>query len=101
MVRLKGLGLPKKYFLDKLFQFHNGSIKSGGSQNLDQTLAIFQFHNGSIKSMNDYEDFAPSLYFNSTMVRLKVRLGYSVFDRAGFQFHNGSIKSPEDFKRAR
>ena len=34
----------------KMFQFHNGSIKSTTIEDGGKTLLKFQFHNGSIKS---------------------------------------------------
>ena len=56
-------------------------------------LSKFQFHYGTIKS----QSFAPLLfsakYFNSTMVRLKVReAGLNPVLGDVFQFHYGTIK---------
>ena len=61
-----------------------------------QTLWIlqFQFHYGTIKS----RDFRCNkkhyiLYFNSTMVRLKVKPELRIIVPVKFQFHYGTIKS--------
>ena len=32
------------------FQFHKGTIKTGGSQREGRALALFQFHKGTIKT---------------------------------------------------
>ena len=55
---------------------------------------VFQFHNGSIKSrlkVNNHERTRTG--FNSTMVRLKVKgSATTITGISSFQFHNGSIK---------
>ncbi len=54
---------------------------------------LFQFHNGTIKSSNTSSEVDASFYFNSIMVRLKVcdKCASIVFSEI-FQFHNGTIK---------
>ena len=77
-----------------MFQFHNGSIKSGLLNESNTVIAMFQFHNGSIKSeFNTARNKDKVPRFNSTMVRLKEG-DLCIVPRAiiEFQFHNGSIK---------
>jgi len=51
MVRLKRKNFI--YFINmiKMFQFHNGSIKTDGEVEIVKPEVMFQFHNGSIKTM--------------------------------------------------
>ncbi len=55
-----------------LFQFQNGTIKSGKFQLLNYILFYaFQFQNGTIKSQSVMRHTHPIEGFNSKMVRLK------------------------------
>ena len=51
MVRLKAEDPNYLKWIDQLFQFHNGSIKSISTLQTSTTTMLFQFHNGSIKSV--------------------------------------------------
>ena len=74
MVRLKDYTTFFGDVASLLFQFHNGSIKRNAKA-LNFTKSVkFQFHNGSIKSQLISPNEATITSFNSTMVRLKVRL---------------------------
>ncbi len=76
-----------------LFQFQNGSIKSGTTSPLSKLDVKFQFQNGSIKSAD--MDRTPPLVpgFNSKMVQLKAGTVTSIdMSVPTFQFQNGSIK---------
>ena len=54
----------------------------------------FQFHYGTIKSRVTCNTIQANLYFNSTMVRLKVSEDeIKGIDKNKFQFHYGTIKS--------
>ena len=61
------------------FQFHNGSIKRqdlADKRIIMYNATLFQFHNGSIKSSRNTQGATHGFCnsgFNSTMVRLKVR----------------------------
>src|SRR5690554_4344580 len=55
-----------------IFQFHNGSVERHGSDNKNKVAVSFQFHNGSVERQLLRRAFALQLYFNSTMVRLRV-----------------------------
>ena len=93
MVRLKVDSEDLIAIADKLFQFHNGSIKRTLNRLRFSLTLKFQFHNGSIKSPRRFVLKWMKWRFNSTMVRLKVipnTLYIPAF--AAFQFHNGSIK---------
>ena len=105
--------------IEKVFQFHNGSIKSPARLDPPSHPTAFQFHNGSIKRKTAASVSEHDTSFNSTMVRLKaqvskaelctiasfnstmVRLKADRIDAGGqiefeFQFHNGSIKRIPD-----
>ena len=71
MVRLKGVGLPKGSIKKLIFQFHYGTIKSMSVNLTYVEIGKFQFHYGTIKRNNGTPCNTKSLYFNSTMVRLK------------------------------
>ncbi len=76
-----------------MFQFQNGSIKSGTTSPLSKLDVKFQFQNGSIKSAD--MDRTPPLVpgFNSKMVQLKAGTVTSIdMSVPTFQFQNGSIK---------
>jgi len=56
---------------------------------------LFQFHNGSIKTSKRILNQVIHARFNSTMVQLKqVELINDEKPGYWFQFHNGSIKTP-------
>ena len=92
MVRLKRRRKISRA-LDKLSQFHYGSIKTETTLLPAIYIPKSQFHYGSIKTKEKewFEDKYNGL--NSTMVRLK-RSSRSKSFRAGMsQFHYGSIKT--------
>ena len=71
MVQLK----PYKDFKEirkRLFQFHNGTIKTSDFNEDTSLCYVFQFHNGTIKT-NTFHLFQRIhiRYFNSIMVQLK------------------------------
>ena len=72
MVRLKDVSVPSIPFLNK-FQFHYGTIKSRLVAEAFIPNDKFQFHYGTIKSLKRLRQPTKQSYFNSTMVRLKVR----------------------------
>jgi len=51
MVRLKQSRLVEHIKVSKMFQFHNGSIKTGQAEEIELYKGGFQFHNGSIKTL--------------------------------------------------
>jgi len=55
-----------------LFQFHYGSVKRIIALKEDIRSELFQFHYGSVKRKPFSSNLRCFLYFNSTMVRLKV-----------------------------
>ena len=59
----------------------------------------FQFHYGTIKRVLRNKSNRLLTYFNSTMVRLKVRLFIHIVNIRVFQFHYGTIKSLIDSVR--
>ena len=60
---------------------------------MQNIMFSFQFHNGSIKSGGKFALGALKHRFNSTMVRLKDgKVSQKLVDEQQFQFHNGSIK---------
>ena len=58
-----------------------------------ETLSIFQFHYGTIKSGGQRKVLWLVVHFNSTMVRLKVFGNDGLGGKIAFQFHYGTIKS--------
>ena len=75
MVRLK----DKIEFIDGIipneFQFHYGSVKSAEDYTGNVFAKAFQFHYGSVKS-GEYDINTDRVKnFNSTMVRLKEKVG--------------------------
>jgi len=72
MVRLKVSVVFLFVRLCFLFQFHYGSVKSYFALPCDLLMASFQFHYGSVKRPVKSVELTPIMYFNSTMVRLKV-----------------------------
>ena len=75
MVRLKDSKITQIMSNTTSFQFHYGTIKSRTSYSHRDMKRMFQFHYGTIKrSISKYNNLSPQSGFNSTMVRLKVRL---------------------------
>ncbi len=56
-------------------------------------IKVFQFHDGTIKSHFQRSDALLLFHFNSTMVRLKGRKTKESRCISIFQFHDGTIKS--------
>jgi len=70
--RLSNYLRVRKYIL---FQFHYGSVKRNAKANKLAQVDLFQFHYGSVKSgLSSGINPLLAIYFNSTMVRLKVDL---------------------------
>jgi len=63
-----------RWFPADVFQFHYGSVKSGIDSDTTEISSPFQFHYGSVKRLMPFALQIPDIYFNSTMVRLKVEL---------------------------
>ena len=74
MVRLKENPVYTSAVTAGVFQFHYGTIKSGKLGEAVYYRAGFQFHYGTIKSQPAAARSSSCCYFNSTMVRLKVKL---------------------------
>ncbi len=53
------------------FQFHKGTIKTLGYEEVDPRLLLFQFHKGTIKTFSYDASYPCSYYFNSIKVQLK------------------------------
>ena len=54
------------------FQFHKGTIKTGGFFDAYSDWVTFQFHKGTIKTLKEKQmSFFLLSYFNSIKVRLK------------------------------
>ena len=71
---IKRLALSMLDTCAPLFQFHYGTIKSHYTDSTATILTLFQFHYGTIKSVRHGKKMAWCRNFNSTMVRLKVRI---------------------------
>ena len=79
LVRLKGGDSVAMNGKEVSFQFHIGSIKSGGADSSSVATIVFQFHIGSIKSTNDDKrNLNQVTRFNSTLVRLKDDRSYAL-----------------------
>ena len=81
------------HYHDK-FQFLYGAIKSWPSSVIGGAAILFQFLYGAIKRIETPQNTPDEIYFNSSMVRLKVMKGFNVpgIERT-FQFLYGAIKS--------
>ena len=91
MVRLKELHRGG-YQLSGRFQFHYGTIKRVNTNISVLDQQIFQFHYGTIKRGEPLSRKDFTIYFNSTMVRLKGQGDKEKAQRGIFQFHYGTIK---------
>ena len=72
---IKTFWTARKPHPDRRFQFHCGAIKTGvGLEDLVYEGDVrFQFHCGAIKTLQEREVVTLVKYFNSTVVRLKLR----------------------------
>ena len=92
MVRLKVkstqcMGKRRKNFNSTMVRL------KGKDGTIIENNSIFQFHYGTIKSICRLKLTTTVVYFNSTMVRLKVLTTIAGSTAlAGFQFHYGTIK---------
>ena len=84
----------------KIFQFHKGAIRTGGSGLLILDDLPFQFHKGAIRTPNHSTACRYILNFNSIKVRLeRSRIG-SVPVCSIFQFHKGAIRTNTIHRRS-
>ena len=92
-VRLE-LNMSCRCYLQHLFQFHKGAIRTQSGLFCPHPLFLFQFHKGAIRT-----NAAPRLlcwisHFNSIKVRLE-RLEFCIIYSKPriFQFHKGAIRT--------
>ena len=78
-----------KLNIANLFQFHYGTIKRNNSGANNPLQMLFQFHYGTIKSITRLVFTTSLIYFNSTMVRLKVRNFFPALQ--GFSHFNSTM----------
>ena len=94
MVRLKGHA-PDVIPGFHAFQFHYGTIKS---RLIDSSTGCIVYFNSTMVRLKVHERIITGFftaYFNSTMVRLKETAEQKLEKETRFQFHYGTIKSKE------
>ena len=92
MVRLKAHVHVYMYTCKRNFNSTMVRLKGKDAVVEKHRSLIFQFHYGTIKRNNRNNTRNFNLYFNSTMVRLKVLAASVAASNLGFQFHYGTIK---------
>ena len=91
-VRLEPRRVHGRY-VDELFQFHKGTIRTLFVNNPAFIVLRFQFHKGTIRTPMPTPSFARMYYFNSIKVRLERFIERAAGGAATFQFHKGTIRT--------
>ena len=70
-VQLRPGSTPSFLSVYKMFQFHNGTIKTSVPNISIVELLVFQFHNGTIKTLSSTLATCMKARFNSITVQLR------------------------------
>ena len=76
----------------QIFQFQYGTVERDGVQVSHLSAEEFQFQYGTVESFSLPKCISIQLYFNSSMVRLKVMPRTSCMTRSRFQFQYGTVE---------
>ena len=94
-VRLKLVGLLRRVFHHRRFQFHKGTIKTRRAYAFTFAAAYFNSIKVRLKRTSTNHSSGSHRHFNSIKVRLKLTSSSQNSLVLSFQFHKGTIKTKQ------